>query len=510
MNNPAPKTTLWKSAAMPLTETLGSDVSTEICIVGAGIAGMTTAYLLAREGRQVIVLDRDAIGSGETGHTTAHLANAVDDRFAEIERLHGEEGARICADSHSTAIDTIERIVREEKIDCDFERLDGYLFRGDGDPTVSLKDELEAAHRAGLRAVEMLPRAPLDSFDTGPCLRFPRQGQCHPLKYLSALADAIIRLGGHIYSGAHVEEIHGERPVVVRTSDGVTVTANAVVVATNSPINNLFAIHTKQAPYRSYVVGARVPRGSIPHGLYWDMLDPYHYVRLAEPADRGSEHEILVIGGEDRKTGDEENTDERFRQLEAWGRARFPMFERIDYHWSGQVMEPVDGVAFIGRNPADHPDIYVVTGDSGMGMTHGTIAGILITDLIMGRENPWEKLYDPSRITLRAAGTFLREGAAVVASLAKWFTAGEVESVDEIPPGSGAIVRRGLTKIAAYRDPDGVLHERRAACTHLGCVVAWNPNEQSWDCPCHGSRFDPYGRVLNGPAVGELKQIEED
>ncbi|MGH2394903.1 MAG: FAD-dependent oxidoreductase, partial [Candidatus Limnocylindria bacterium] len=294
-----------------------------------------------------------------------------------------------------------------------------------------------------------------------------------------------------------------DQPARVMTARGPVVTADDVVVATNSPFIDRFAVHTKQAPYRTYALAAELPRGAVPHGLYWDTLDPYHYVRLAPSGKEGEE--LLIVGGEDRKPGDDEDHEGRFEALERWARERFPLPEGVAFRWSGQVMEPVDGVAFIGRSPGRHSNIYVATGDSGMGMTHGTIAALLLTDLILGRPNPWSRLYDPSRITLGALGRFLREGAGVVGTMAEWFRAGDVESSDQIAPGSGAIVRRGLRKVAVYRDREGRLHERSAACTHLGCVVAWNPIAGSWDCPCHGSRFDPYGRVLAGPAVAELK-----
>jgi glycine/D-amino acid oxidase-like deaminating enzyme/nitrite reductase/ring-hydroxylating ferredoxin subunit len=455
---------------------------------------------LTREGKRVAVLDAGPVGGGETSRTTAHLASAVDDRFTEIERLHGLEGSRICAESHARAIDAIEEAVRTERLECDFERLDGYLFEGGDDASDSLTEELEAARRAGIAVVGVLPRVPVGGLEAR-CLRFPRQGQFHPLKYLAGLARAIVRDGGRLYPETMVEDVEEDRPARVVTKTGPVVTADAVVVATNAPFINRFAIHTKQAPYRTYSIAARVPRESVPRGLYWDTLDPYHYVRLAPS---GGEEDLLIVGGEDQKPAGDVDDEERFEELERWARERFPV-AGVRFRWSGQVMEPIDGVAFIGRNPGRHENIYVATGDSGMGMTHGTIAGLLITDLIMERENPWARLYDPSRVTLGALGRFLREGAGVVGTLAEWFKSGDVASVDEIAPGSGAILRRGITKVAVYRDPDGRLHERTAACTHLACVVAWNPVADTWDCPCHGSRFDPYGRVLAGPAVADLE-----
>jgi glycine/D-amino acid oxidase-like deaminating enzyme/nitrite reductase/ring-hydroxylating ferredoxin subunit len=500
------------SAEVPTHRPLGENTHADICIVGAGIAGMTTAYLLAREGKSVVVLDDNRIGGGMTERTTAHLTNAIDDRYYEIERLHGEKGARLAADSHTAAIDRIGSIIADEGIDCEFERLDGYLFVPDGEPREILERELKAVHRAGLTEVERVERAPIAGFDTGSCLRFPRQAQFHPLKYLSGLSRAIERDGGRIFTGTHASRMEGGAQARVETSDGFVVTAEAIVIATNTPVNDLVTIHTKQAPYTSYVIGARIPAGSVTRALYWDTLDPYHYVRVAGGStEAGGGSDILIIGGEDHKTGQADDGQERLERLEAWGRERFPMMEAVEFRWSGQVMEPVDGVAFIGRNPGDPQNVYVATGDSGMGMTHGTIAGILITDLIMKRQCSWVPLYDPSRITLRTSMEFAKENLNVAAQYVEdYLTGGDVNSLDEIVAGEGAIIRRGLTKVAAYRDDRGSVHECSALCPHLGCIVQWNGVEKTWDCPCHGSRFDRYGKVINGPANTGLESINAD
>ena len=488
------------------------DTHADVCIVGAGIAGITTAYLLAKQGKSVIVLDDGAVGGGQTQRTTAHLSNALDDRYFEIERLHGSEGAKLAAGSHTAAIDRIESIIGEEQIACDFVRLDGYLFLPPGESAELLDRELAAAHRAGLSGVERLPRAPLLYFDTGPCLRFPRQAQFHPLKYLTAVARAIERAGGRIFTGTHAETIKGGKPARIKTSNGRIVTADAVVVATNSPVNDLVAIHTKQAAYMTYAIGAIVPRGAVATALYWDTLDPYHYVRIQPLSPEagmteqsGSEgQDVLIVGGEDHKTGQAPAHSDPYARLEAWARERFPMIREVRFRWSGQVMETIDGLAFIGRNPLDQPNVFIVTGDSGMGMTHGTIAGILLTDLILGRENPWTTLYDPSRKTLRALDRFVKENLNVARQYGDWLTSGDVDSPAQIKPGAGAVIRRGLTKMAVYRDEQGVCHERSAICTHLGGIVHWNDAEKTWDCPCHGSRFDRLGGVLNGPANRDL------
>jgi len=479
---------------------LDADLQTDVCIVGGGISGMTTAYLLACEGRSVIVLDDGLIGGGETGRTTAHLSNAFDDRYYEVERLFGERGSRLIAESHTAAIEKIEEIVHNEQIDCDFERLDGYLFVPPDCSNDVLEKEFAAARRAGLRDVEWVDRAPLTDFDTGRCLRFPRQAQFDPLKYLEGLVRATLDRKGRIHSCTHADEIRGGASACVTTSNDRAVTAAAVVVATNAAVNDSIILSTRESKYRSYVIGAHVPRGSVTKALYWDTADPYHYVRIQSAAD----DDLLIVGGEDERVGEHNDGDERFAELYRWTRKRFPMIGRIEFCWSGHIVEPVDTVAFIGRMPLSEGNVFVVTGDSGQGMTHGTIAGILLTDLIQGRRNAWAEIYNPSRLRSISTTDFVNESLTVTAHYTDWFTGGEVSSTEEIERDEGCIVRRGLTKLAAFRDEHGVLHERQAICTHLGCVVSWNSTEQSWDCPCHGSRFDRLGHVINGPANTDL------
>ena len=481
----------------------------DVCVIGAGIAGLTTAYLLVTEGYSVVVLDEGQIGHGQTGRTRAHLASAIDDRFIEIERLRGEEGARLAYESHATAIDTIERISHEEKIACEFARLDGFLSPIPSDAPDLLDRELAAAKRAGFADVQKLARG---GFDSGPCLRFGNQARFHPLMYLAGLAEAFKGKGGRIYTGRRVMDVQGtdpkkKTPARVKVQGmRKTITAHHVVVATNTPapINDWFGIYTKQAAYRSYVIAAPIPKESVGDALYWDTGDPYHYVRIEPSRSKGMD--LLVIGGEDHKTGQFPEHGAPFMKLEEWGRKRFPTMEQVKFRWSGQVQEPADGLAFIGRAVTDKAEVFVATGDSGMGLTHGTIAGLLITDQIAGRPNPWEKLYDPSRKMLNAE--FIKENANTLAQYTDLITPGEVKSADDIPAGHGAVVRDGLSKIAIYRDEKGKVHKCSAICTHMQCVVRWNHVEHSWDCPCHGSRFDARGKVLMGPAVDNLPPVK--
>jgi glycine/D-amino acid oxidase-like deaminating enzyme/nitrite reductase/ring-hydroxylating ferredoxin subunit len=488
------------TAALRRPAPLAGDLAVDVCVVGGGIAGLTTAYRLAQEGRRVAVVDDGPLAGGETSRTTAHLSNAIDDRYGWIEQVHGAKGAALAAASHTAAIDAVERISREEGIECGFERLDGYLFNPPDGEEVDLAGERDAARRAGITGAEIVDRAPIRGFDTGPALRFPRQAQFHPLRYLEGVARAIEKRGGALRL-AHVSEIEGGARPRVATETGPVVRAEAVVVATNSPVNLRLPIHTKQAPYRTYVIAAPVPSGSLPRALLWDTLDPYHYVRR-QPGDG---EELLIVGGEDHKTGQDEDPAERHERLEGWARARFPEMGATKYRWSGQVMETVDGLAFIGASPDGAKNVYVATGDSGMGMTHGTIAGLLLGDLLVGRENAWAELYDPSRISPRAAAEFARENVNVALQYGDYALPADADGSAEIAPGEGAVLRDGLKRTAVYRDPSGALHRRSAVCVHLGCLVAWNPLEKSWDCPCHGSRFDPLGKVINGPANRDLE-----
>jgi glycine/D-amino acid oxidase-like deaminating enzyme/nitrite reductase/ring-hydroxylating ferredoxin subunit len=490
--------TLWRSTVtLPTYERLRENAMVDVCIVGAGIAGLTTAYLLTREGLNVLVLDDGDIGGGETGNTTAHLSNAFDDRFVDAERLFGERGARLLAESHGAAIRTIEEIAARELIDCDFARVDGYLFPRPGGEADVQKEE-RAARMAGID-VALTQRPPYDPFHTGPALCFPAQARFHPLKYLAGVAQAVAR-HGRICTGTKVTAIHGGAPVTIETAGGATVTARACVVATNAAISDMVQTHAKSAPYRTFVVALTVPHGSVPDALYWDDSDPYTYIRLQPGAD----HDHLIVGGEDYKTGQESDDAERLQRLERWTRERFPMASALAYAWSGQVIEPDDYAAFIGPNPDGAENVYIITGDSGQGMTHGTLGAMLLTDLIQGRPNEWAELYDPRRITLGAAKEYLAQNLNVAVQYTDYAKPGEVGSPEEVASGTGRTMRRGAKIVAVYRDPDGFVHERSAVCTHMKCIVAWNDLEKSWDCPCHGSRFDPYGRVLNGPAVEEL------
>ena len=484
---------------------LERNTSVDVCVVGAGQAGVATAYALAREGASVLLLDKGQPGDGESGRTSAHLTSWIDDGNDAVTRHHGVEMARLVAQSHAAAVDWIEAVSRAENIECGYRRLPLYWFAVQGGRE-QLEREHEATLQAGL-AAELDTEPAYDPFGQSIAMRLDRQATYNPLQFVHGLARAAERAGAVIHGDTFVSKIEGKADDVrIETDGGVVVTARACVVATNTPISDYVSTHTKQAAYRTYVITLRLEPGSVPDAMYFDDLDPYHYVRVVKEAGPG---ELLLVGGEDHKQGQADDGAARFDNLEAWAREHFPMAGERVHAWSGEIFEPSDGVGMDGRDPSnDH--VYMITGDSGDGLTNGVLGALLITDLIKGRANAWESVYDPRR-----RPRHLKEFAKENLNVAKVFaldrlSAGLATSVDDVAPGTGRVVRRGSRAVAAYRAPDGTLHECSALCTHMQCVVHWNSLEGTWDCPCHGSRFEPTGDVIMGPAITPLERLEPE
>lgn len=506
MNVSAERTvSLWAAVEVaPDAAPLTRDEQVDVAVIGSGIAGLSVAYELALAGQKVAVIDRGPIGSGMTARTTAHLTSICDDYFSKLIELRGHDLARLFYESQSTAIDRIEAIQQTERVACDFRRVDGFLFPSSATQEADLERELDAALQIGV-AVERTTGLPFAGFSASPALRYAGQATFHPLKYLRALAVAVRARGGALFADTVVEKVEEtESGVRVATTSGFVVTGKWAIVATNSPINDRVALHTKQAPYRTYAMSFEIARGVVPDALYWDTEDPYHYVRL-QPGD--GETDSLIVGGEDHKTGAVDDAGERFARLGAWVRSLVPDLGAETHRWSGQVMETIDYTGFIGLNPGNNR-VFVVTGDSGEGMTHGVVASLVIRDLVLNGDSPWREAYNPSRKTARAFRDYLVENATAIKNFAEYVAPGEIDAVEKLQPGEGAIVREGLTKIAAYRDEDGTRYKRSASCTHVGCHVHWNSLERCWDCPCHGSHFAFDGTALNGPAVSPLSDLK--
>ncbi len=498
-NDSGASVSLWMRTEVPDFPTLGADeADPDVCVIGAGIAGLSVARALAAQGLDVLVLDRGPVAGGQTARTSAHLSSALDDRFYLLRKHFGVEGARVAASSHAAAINEIERTVKELTIECAFQRVPSYLFGS----VKELERELPAAAEAGL-LVGFVDRAPLP-FGTGRALRFEHQAEFQPLEYVVAIAKDAVARGVRIRTNTHVLMVEGGERCEVQLQGGRKLSANAVVDATGFGITSRYDIPIRMAAYRSYVVAFALPHDTVPHALYDDTEQPYHYVRVAADA---SGRDILLVGGADHRVG-QGDPDEAWASLVAWAKPRFPMVGEVVAKWSGQIGEPSDGLAYIGALPGSE-NVFIVTGDSGHGLTHGVIASLLLPSLIAKQPHEWEALYSLERSKVHGLGTLLHEAIASNIPFRDWISPADVSSVDEIKPGEGATIRRGLHLIAAYRDGTGACHERSARCPHLHGVVRWNSAEKTWDCPVHGSRFDGCGKVLNGPSAYDLPETTE-
>jgi len=497
---------LWMEVDVaPDTPKLDRDLKCDAVVVGSGIAGLSTAYELSGQGQKVIVLDRGKIGSGMTARTTAHLSADCDDSFTAFIARRGEKLARDFYISQAASIERIETIQSAESIDCDFRRVDAFLFPGPQTEQSEIEEEYTAAQAAGM-PVHYAKGVPLKGQENTRCLRFPNQARFHPTKYLQGLVRCIKQRDGRLFEDTAVMTVEEEDgAVVVKTEGGQTIRAKSAVIATNSPIVDRYALHSKQAPYRSYAMALALPHGKLSDALYWDMLSPYHYVRL-QP---GRDSDYLIVGGADHKSGEADDAEVRYEALEAWVRNLVPDLGGVTHRWSGQVLETIDYSSFSWRNPGSK-NVYVHTGDSGQGLTLGVVGSLIIARMIVQGEDLWQDVYGPERKTASALSTFISENVTAIKNFAQYVAPGEVGSFDEIQRGRGAIVRQGLKKVAAYRDEAGAIHACSAACTHLGCHLHWNSFERCWDCPCHGSQFSIDGAVLNAPAIFPLEKVSVD
>jgi glycine/D-amino acid oxidase-like deaminating enzyme/nitrite reductase/ring-hydroxylating ferredoxin subunit len=497
------------SASIPRFKKLDRDEAVDVLVVGGGITGLTAAYLLTAAGRTVAVIDRDRCAQMDTGHTSAHLTMVTDARLTKLEQAFGRTHAQAVWDAGLAAIAQIDGIVRDERIDCDFAWVPGYLHapvsmssERKASTQREYEDEAALASSLGFDAafVSDVP------FVGGPGMMFQNQARFHPRRYLAGVAQTIADRGGLIFEHTAADEF-STSPLSVK-ANGHTITCRNIVLATHTPLVGTTGMvsatlfQTKLALYTSYVVGGRVAKGRIPDALFWDTADPYHYLRI----ERHRDHDYVIFGGEDHKTGQADDTRECFERLERTLRSLVDDVE-VTHRWSGQVIESPDGLPYIGENGVRQ---FTGTAFAGNGMTFGTLTAMMAVDNILGRANPWTDLFDPGRKKIRGGlWDYIKENKDYPYYLVRdRFAGAEGQSVRSVPRGEGRIVELKGKQVAVYRAPDGTVTKRSAICTHMACTVDWNEAERTWDCPCHGSRFKPDGSVIAGPAESPLEETE--
>lgn len=480
---------------------LERNLDVDVAIVGGGITGLTAALLLKRAGKTVALLEARRIGDGVTGRSSAHLTVALDQPLSSITNKFSETGARLAVESSRAAIDRIESLAAELAIDCQFQRVPAFCWTESPSQVSFLEDQGRRYRLAGAD-VHLLEALPFPAFSVS-ALRFERQAVFQPLRYLEGLAHAVAGDGSHVFERTRVTRWDGGSPCRLRAASGATVTAQDIVLATHSPIGLLLSLHTRLEAFTSYVIVARVSDPP-PLGLYFDTADPYHYLRAVSP----EEPNLLVIGGADTKTGQTSDTDACYRRLEEFARTRFAV-SAVERRWSAELFEPPDDLPYMGKLPGSE-HVWVSTGYSGTGLTYGTVGGMLLQDLILGHDNGWAELYRPSRVKpIASARKFVRENASV----AYHWVADRVRPAPEdlgedLLPGEGKLARVRGRKLALFRDSTGGLHAMSPKCTHAGCIVGWNAADKTWDCPCHGGRYDAEGKVIAGPPMADLRHAD--
>jgi glycine/D-amino acid oxidase-like deaminating enzyme/nitrite reductase/ring-hydroxylating ferredoxin subunit len=479
---------------------LNRNLKTEVCIIGAGLNGLCIAYQLAKKGYKVSILEANQVGGINSQRSTAHLTNLLPHRYKYYCETLGKEKFIKLIESHRSAIEEIEKICEQENINCHFKKVDAFLIQGENFLKKDLREEREYAQLGNLFS-ELVPQVPwTQSVDCA--LKINNQAQIDPVKFMSGLLRVLKELDVEIFEETKVTEISNITSAlsIITTANNFQLEAKYIVIATHSQVHENQSIHRKQTAYRSYVLGFHVENPPEESILIRDTETPYHYVRI--------EGNTLIVGGEDHKTGRLPTSSDPFQSLEIWARSRFSFIQEVTYKWSGQVFHAPDGLPFIGKNSEAGENIFIASCFSGNGVTYSMIAAMIISEVINKGVHPWANLYNPERVTFNSAADLVKENALAAVQYLDWITPSEVLNLDEIPEDKGSILRTNFSKVCIYHEREDKFEKKSAVCPHLGGIVHWNDIEKTWDCPCHGSRFNTHGQVIDGPAVKDLMENE--
>lgn len=495
---------LWQTERKPVEKKIiqfTEDTVYDVLVIGAGITGVTTALMLQNQGKKCIIAEMGTLGYGTTGGTTSHINTIFDTSYSEIDNDFGSSASKIVADSGKEAIAIIAEMVDKYNIDCDFEYKNAYLFAENEQQTKQLSEIITSSQQAGVVIKEVSTVDMPMAFQKA--AMFSNQAQIHPLKYITKLAEAFIEADGVIVENTCIKKTSYKNNVHVAESDLLNIKAKALVYATHIP-PGINLLHFRCAPYRSYVLGIKLMDNHYPEGLIYDMQKPYHYLRTHILDGE----KYLILGGEDHKTG-HGSPEQSFADLEAYARSYYKI-ESIPFKWSSQYYESADGLPYIGHLPGADDNTFVATGFSGNGITYGTISGKILVDLILEIDNKYIHLFKPERIKpIAGFKEFVKENVdAAYHFVADRLSVDDIESFNEIEPGQGKVVNYNDKKLALYKTTDGKIHALNPVCTHAKCIVNWNGEEKSWDCPCHGGRFDINGNVLTGPPSKNLQKYD--
>ena len=498
-NLPGKPVSFWLDSTAKTTYPKVENVTVDVAIVGAGITGITAAYLLKKAGKTVALIEAQQIAANASGHTTAKVTSLHQLIYDTLIERHGEDKARLYGESNQAGVEFVADTVEKEGIDCDFQRNNTYSFAKEKKNLDKVQKEYDAAVKLGLPA-HFVSDTTLP-FDIAGAVKFTDQAQFHVRKYLLHLADTIEGDGSYVFENSRVMTVEEGEPCKVFTED-TTLQATDVLLTTHLPIMDQGLFFAKTYPQRSYIVGAKISPEKAPEGMYIGVGNNYHSIRTT-PTEDGDL--LLLIGGGGHKVGAKSETEESYQELERFAHSHFGI-AKIDYRWSTQDYESFDKLPYIGKLTPANDHIYVSTGYSLWGMSKGTMAGMLLADLVQGIANPWADLYDSLRATPFVTQESIKNNLEVgmhwvgdrLKGIDKW-------SADDVELGEGKLITYKGEKVGVYKDEAGKVTAVSATCPHLGCIVYWNSAEKSWDCPCHGGRFTCEGKIIQSPATKDLE-----